>query len=358
MERKHKGLFLKQPKVLTLEEFPTPIPSDEAVLLKVLSVGICHSDLHRWKGEMPCPTDGWRIGAGTHEVVGKVEAKGEKVPNSIQEGQKFLVYFLAQPKVDDKYTRRGLMHHAVTPFTDIWFTGGMQEYLLLHNYRCLVSVEGLRDIYAAPPLACAALTSYGAVKKLKMYVEPEDYVAVIGLGGLGLYALQWVKNFYPYVNLVGIDIRDEVLEYAPKIAKVDVTINAMKEDPVKVLNELTKGEGAKAFIDFVGSTKTVGTYIKAISHFGIYVLVGTMGNEVLLPEAPLFAAKECCFQGSFMGTLQDQYEVVEFARKEKIDYSKVVTRRIRFDPIEVNRAFQELDEGKVIGRQVVIFNKS
>ena len=355
MERKHKGLFLKQPGVLTLEEFPTPVPSDEAVLLKVLSVGICHSDLHRRKGELPCPTEGWKIGAGTHEVAGKVEAKGEKVPDFIQEGKKFLVYFLAQSKVDNKYARRGLMHHAVTPLTDTLFRGGMQEYILLHNYRCLLNIDDLKDIYATPPLACAGLTSYGAVKKLKNYVEPDDYVVVVGLGGLGLYAVQWINILYPYVNLVGVDIKEEALEYASKIAKIDVTINSMNEDPVKVLDELTKGEGVKAFVDFVGSAKTVGPYSRILTHFGIYVLVGTMGNEITLFDSSLFAAKECSLQGSFMGSLQDQYEVVEFARKEKIDYSRIVTRKIKFDPVEVNKAFQELDEGKVIGRQVVIF---
>jgi len=348
--RKHRGLFLKQPRLLVLEEVPTPTPTREAVLIKVLSAGICHSDIHRWKGEMPCP-EGFEAGAGTHEVVGKVEERGEMVPEYIKEGQKVLVYFLRNYREEDKYTRRGLAHHAKTPI----FIGGMQEYVLVPTYHCLISIENLRDIHAAPPLACAALTSYGAVKKLKSYVEPDDYVAIIGLGGLGSYAVQWLRILFPYVNLIGIDVKDEALNFAAKFAKIDVLINAAKEDPAKIINEVTRNDGVKAFIDFVGSTGTINTYIKMLSHLGIYVVVGTMGKEVILPVLHTLIAKEFCLQGSFMGSIQDQYEIVEFARRGLLNYSDVVTRRLKFDPVEVNRAYQDLDEGRVLGRQVVIF---
>lgn len=335
--------------MLVFEEVPTPSPSGEEVLLKVLSAGICHSDVLRWKGEMPCPEE-WRAGAGTHEVVGAVAARGERVPNSLREGQKVLVYPLGLYKEEDEYTIRGLTHHAKS----VARVGGMQEYVLMPHYRCLVSVEGLEDFHAAAPLGCAALTAYGAVKKARYQVEPDDHVAVIGLGGLGLYAVQFVRAFMPNANLIGIDVRENVLDFASKMAKIDTLVNAAKEDPLKAISDATKGKGVKAFIDFVGGTKTVGTYSKALSHLGIYVVVGIMGDEVTLSDMRNLIAKEAVIQGSFMGSMHDQYEVVELARRKIINHSRVVTRRVKFDEQEVNNAFKDLDEGKIIGRQIVV----
>ncbi|MCS7115505.1 MAG: zinc-binding dehydrogenase [Nitrososphaerota archaeon] len=346
---KHVALLLKQPRMLAFAEVPTPHPSGEEVLLKVLSVGICHSDVLRWKGEMPCPEE-WRAGAGTHEVVGAVAACGERVPNSLRMGQRVLVYPLGLYTEDDEYTRRGLTHHA----KKVLRVGGMQEYVLLPHYRCLVSLEGLDDFHAAAPLGCAALTAYGAVKKVKYHVESDDYVAVIGLGGLGLYAVQFIKALMPYVNLIGIDIRDNVLDFASKMAKMDVLVNAAKEDPLKVIGNATKGRGVKALVDFVGGTKTVGTYVKAISHLGIYVIVGIMDDEVMLSDMRNLIAKEVMIHGSFMGSMHDQYEVVDLAKRKIVNHSSVVTRRLKFDAQEVNNAFRDLDEGKIIGRQIVV----
>lgn len=163
-QHSHFALVLKKPETLAFEEVSTPYPSGEQVLIKVLSAGICHSDVLRWKGEMPCP-DEWRAGAGTHEIVGSVAAMGERVPNSLKEGLKVLVYPLGLYSRDDEFTRKGLTHHAKT----VARVGGMQEYVLLPHYRCLVSIEGLEDFHAAAPLGCAALTAYGAVKKVRHY---------------------------------------------------------------------------------------------------------------------------------------------------------------------------------------------
>lgn len=345
--KKHKAIILKQPRVLVLEEVPTQMPTDEAVLLKVISVGICHSDLHRWRGDLPCPEER-RIGAGAHEVIGEIVARGKKVPEEFKEGLKVLVCSQAIYTNEDQYTRRGLTHHAKNRFF-----GGMQEYLLLPHYRCLVSIEGLRDIYAAATLTCAGLTSYGAVKKLKRFALPGDYVVIVGLGGLGLYAAQWVNLFMPHVKLIGVDRRSPVLDFASKIAKFEVLLSSTKDDPINAIKDITGGEGVRGIIDFVGSHETISAYMSAISHLGAYIIVGVMGNEIIIPSLRDFVTKEIAVQGSFMGSLQDQYEVVELARRGLVNYEAIVTRRLKFNLEEINNAFKDFDDGKILGRQII-----
>ncbi|MBS7641496.1 MAG: zinc-binding dehydrogenase [Candidatus Bathyarchaeia archaeon] len=349
--KKHKAILLKQPYTLVLEEIPTPTPSGEAVLLRVLSAGICHSDVLRWRGELPCP-EGRRAGAGTHEVVGEIVARGEEVPEPFKEGLKVLVCSQATYIKEDQYTRVGLTHH-----TKNEFFGGMQEYILLPHYRCLVSVEGLEDIHAAAPLACAGLTAYGAIKKLRCFIKPGDHVAIIGLGGLGLYAAQWANTLMPYAKLIGVDLKEEALNFASKIAKFSMLINASKEDPIKVINDAVGGEGIRGVVDFVGKPETISKYLNVVGHLGAYIIVGVMGDKITILNLRDIVTKEITIQGSFMGSLQDQYEVVEFARSGLINYRAVVTRRLKFDVEEVSKAFIDLDQGKVIGRQIVEISK-
>jgi D-arabinose 1-dehydrogenase-like Zn-dependent alcohol dehydrogenase len=348
--KKHRAIMLKQPKVLVLEEVPTPTPSGESVLIKVLSAGICHSDVLRWRGELPCPEER-RAGTGTHEVVGEIVAKGENVPDTFKEGLKVLVCSQAIYLKEDQYTRVGLTHH-----TKNEFFGGMQEYILLPHYRCLINVEGLDDVYAAAPLACAGLTSYGAVKKLRVFIKPGDYVVVVGLGGLGLYAVQWINIFMPYVKLIGVDIRENVLNFASKIAKFETLINAIKEDPIKAVNEITENKGVRGIIDIVGTPETVGRYLNLVSHLGVYIIVGVMGDKLVIPNLREIVTKEVVIQGSFMGSLQDQYEVVELAKERLIDYKTLVSKRLKFDVEEINKAFMDMEQGKIVGRQIVQFS--
>jgi len=346
---KHKAAFHKEyGKPLVIEDVITPIPKDEEVLLKTISVGICHSDVHIWKGEASWPLPM----IPCHEVIGRVAVKGDRVPENVRIGETAIFYYAVYTE-EDKYTRRGLTQHAKTMKH---YMGGLQEYILIPHYKFLVNADGLKDLPAAAPLGCAALSAYGAVKKIRHEVEPDDYVAVIGLGGLGIFALQWIKIFVPQVNIIGIDIREEALNFSSRIVKVDELINASKEDPAKAIENITRGEGVKAVIDFVGSSETLSTYIKTLSPLGIYVLVGLAGIRGLtLPSSFTILDLECKIQGNSMGSLPDLYDVVDFARRGRLNYIDVVTKRWRFNAEEINTAFKELHEGKVLGRQVIVF---
>ncbi len=229
--------------------------------------------------------------------------------------------------------------------------GGLQEYLAT-NYKFLVDVDGLEDIPALAPLGCAALTTYRAAKRIRPYIEPEDYVVVVGLGGLGSYAVQWVKSLMPYSRLVGIDVRDETLEFTSKLANIDVLINASKEDPIKVLNELTRGLGVKAVIDLVGSPEVVSKYINIVDTLGVYMIVGLMGAPNVPIPRPRIVRSEITVTGTYTGSLPDQHEVISLVKRGLVKYREVVTRRYKFE--EVNEAFNALKESKVVGRTVVL----
>ncbi|MDT7889993.1 MAG: zinc-binding dehydrogenase [Desulfurococcales archaeon] len=352
---KHRAALLREfGKPLSIEYIDTPIPSDYGVLLKVISAGICHSDIHLWAGDyrpIGIPKSlPWML---SHEIVGIVVGKGDKVPESIGIGSKMLVYAW-QYAEEDKYTLSGYTQLAKkrARLTIDVPNGGLQEYIYVQHYRFTLNIDDLSDPQAASPLACAGLTTYNAVKKARQYIDPDDYVLVVGLGGLGSYAVQWVRRLMPYTNLIVADVREEAIDFASKLAKIDAAINPSKEDPVKALFEITRGEGVKAVLDIVGLPQTINTYIKAVAKLGIYVIIGLMGYEAPIPVHHI-VRNEVKIVGNYTGSLRDQLEVLELARRGLINYRDVISKRYRFE--EVNEAIGAVASGKHLGRVIVIF---
>lgn len=351
----YKAAFLtKFKEPLEMGKVKTKFPVGDQVLIKVVGAGICHSDVHVWEGI-------WYKGGApqklphiqSHEISGKIVVKGENVPENIKIGDSVLVYPW-QWLEDDRYTIRGLTNIASRPVVPgINIDGGFQEYFLVSHYKYIVNANGISDLAALSPMSCGGLTTYRAVKKLKETIEPDDFIAVIGLGGLGSYALQYLRLLYPQTNLIGIDIRNDSIEFAEKIVKMEAAINSKLEDVNVRINEITHGKGLKGVIDLVGKG-TLSTYSKMLSKEGTYVIVGLMGTNELESISPFYTVlMEKTIKGSYVGTLAEQQEVVALAKKGFIDYVKPISSRLTLE--NASQGILDLHDGKVLGRQVVVF---
>ncbi len=349
----HNAIFLKQFKApLEMGKAETKLPVQDQVLIKVAGAGICHSDVHVWEGI-------WQKGGApeklphilSHEISGTIVEKGEQVPDTFKVGDNVLVYPW-QWKYDDKYTAKGLTNVANSPIVPgINVDGGFQEYFLVKSYKYLVNANGIDDIAAIAPLSCGGLTTYRAVKKAVPYLEPDDYVAIIGLGGLGSYAVQYLKLFAPFTNIIGIDTKDDSIEFVDGISKLNYAINIKKMDPKGEIRKIVGRNGLKTVIDLVGRG-TVGLYSDLLGKEGIYVLVGLMGleKEEITPFNTVFT--ERTITGSYVGTLSEQIEVVNLAKKGLLNYKKPISKTLKLS--EAYEGIINLEEQKAVGRQVVI----
>ncbi|WMT51666.1 MAG: alcohol dehydrogenase catalytic domain-containing protein [Ferroplasma sp.] len=352
---RHRAAFLvdfKSP--LEMGYTDTAIPVGNQVLIRVSGAGICHSDVHVWEGI-------WYKGGSpgklphiqSHEISGTVAAIGDSVPERIKPGDPVLVYPW-QWLEDDRYTAAGLTNVPDRPVVPgINIDGGFQEYFLVSHYRYLVDARGIEDLPALAPLSCGGLTTYRAVKKLDGKLQPDDYVAVVGLGGLGSYAVQYLRLLFPQVNIIGADIREDSIEFAEGICRMDGYINPASGDTNKAITEITRGHGFRGVIDLVGKG-TLSIYSRALSKEGIYVMVGLMGTGIQESISPFFTVSmEKTITGSYVGTLSEQHEVVDLARKGLINYRKPVSSRIALE--NASKGLQNLEDGKALGRQVVVF---
>ena len=343
--------IIRPKEPLTIESVQTPKPKGAQVLVKVISTGVCHSDLHLWEGGYSGPAGvimkvedrgvKFPLIPG-HEVAGIVESLGEDV-EGFKTGESIIVY----PWIGDGLCpacRVGEENLCDNPRSlGVYQDGGYAEYVLVPHYKYLVRIDE-KSVNEVASLSCSGLTAFSAIKNSG--VKPEEFLVIVGAGGLGLMGVQIARTLTNSTIAV-LDLDDKRLEEARKLG-AHYTINSMSKDPVKEVKDLTNGLGADAIVDFVNASKTVGTDLNLLRKRGRLVLVGLFGGSVELNLAlmPLRAFK---IIGSYTGKYTDLVELVSLAKKGVI--RSIVSRRFKLD--EANDALSQLKAGKIIGRAVI-----
>ena len=344
---------------LTISESETPIPRGNQVLVKVRSVGVCHSDLHLWEG-------GYDLGDGQimkvtdrgvkypvtpgHEIVGTVEKIGDGVSGT-SIGDEVLVF----PWIgcgECPACMEGDENLCDTPKSmGVFQDGGYSDYTLVPHFKYLAKLDGV-DPDAATSLACSGLTAYNAVKKANMH-SPE-YLVIVGAGGLGLMAIQIAKAITK-AKIICIDNDDKKFDTAKKMGadfvvntSVTGSISTGVGSPTDKIISICNGKGADSVIDFVNAPQTVKVGLGSLRKRGNLVLVGLFGGslELSLVTIPL---KSITIRGVYTGNYSDMVELLDLARKGIID--PVISKKYTLD--EASNALEDLRARKIIGRAVI-----
>jgi S-(hydroxymethyl)glutathione dehydrogenase/alcohol dehydrogenase len=201
-------------------------------------------------------------------------------------------------------------------------------------------------------LGCAVLTGVGAVINAA-HVQPGATVVVIGLGGVGLSALQGAR-LAGAERLIAVDRSMAKEPLARRCGATDV-IEA-SADLAKQVRALTGGRGADHAIECVGSAETIRAAWSATRRGGDVTVVGMGGRDDSVSfnalEIPYFARTlRGCMYGS-SDPRRDIVRLLEHVRRGRIDLETLVTARIGLD--EVGEAFAALSRGDG-GRSLVVF---
>ncbi|MEK6243883.1 MAG: alcohol dehydrogenase [Pseudomonadota bacterium] len=346
--------FLEHGKPLQKVLQDTPKPKGTEVLVRITRSGVCHSDLHIWDGyfdwgggkrfyvkERGCIPP-FTLG---HEPFGVVEAFGPKAKN-VRIGQKRIVFpWIGCGKC--AICKSGQDNYCVSGsrFLGVNRPGAYASHVLIPHPKYLVDSSGIDDAFAST-LACSGLTTYSATAKLPE-LGPQDWVAVIGCGGLGLVCVS-VLRAKGVKNLIACDIDPAKLAAAKKLG-AKLTLDTRAPDAAQTLQALALGQLAGA-IDLVGMPATAALGLGALRKGGRYVLCGLFGGELVHPLPP-FAQRAIGLVGSYVGNLQELKEVVALAKKKKLKATPVTTRPAS----EVTAILEDLKAGKVLGRVVLAF---
>ncbi len=324
---------------LSLQEVPVPVVGSDGVLVRVGGAGLCHSDLHALRGRLRnLPRLPVTLG---HENAGWVEAAGPDA-EGVSVGDAVVVYG-GWGCGTCTVCRRGAEQLCdLARWVGFGPDGGFAELLLVKHARYLVPIHDL-DPAEAAPLADAALTPYRAVRRLARWVAPTDTVAVIGAGGLGQFAIQFLR-LLTGVRIVAVDVDPRKLLRAEQLGAHDA-VDASRGDAARSIR--AAGDGAAAVLDFVGSDETLLLAADLIATGGSITLVGLAGGT--LPFSFQSVAPEVRVGTSTWGTLGELADVVGLARRGDL---VVDVERI---PMEgINQAFDRLERGEVSGRAVLV----
>ncbi|OGO01152.1 MAG: hypothetical protein A2Y90_04945 [Chloroflexi bacterium RBG_13_52_12] len=201
-------------------------------------------------------------------------------------------------------------------------------------------------------LACGVITGFGAVVN-RAKVEPMSSCVIIGVGGVGLNAVQGaaISGAYP---VIAVDISDKKLK-AAKTFGATHTVNSSKKDPVKEIMGMIGGGADYAFIT-VGSTAAIMQGFSMLGPRGMAVIVGLPKFTDSLTLSPfMFIKDERVLTGSYMGTTQLQTEIpklVELYKGGILKLDELITARYPLE--DINKAIELVEKGEAL-RNVITF---
>ena len=265
------------------EEVPDPeITDDGDAIVRVDATTICGTDLHILKGDVPEVHEGRVLG---HEAVGTVEEVGDGV-HTMTPGDRVLVSCISACGTC-RFCREGRYGQCLGGGG--WILGhtidGTQAEYVRVPYADMSTYQLPSGVSDEEILMLADILPTGyEVGVLAGGVRPGDIVAVVGAGPVGLAAIAGAQLFSPG-HVVAIDLSDARLE-AAKHFGADVIVNNSRQDPLRVIRDLT-GDlagrlGADVSIEAVGTPATFELAVKLIRPCGRIANIGVHGQAAPL----------------------------------------------------------------------------
>lgn len=218
----------------------------------------------------------------------------------------------------------------------------------------VVKISTTIPLELAALIGCAVVSGYGAANRVAA-IRPDDVVVVVGVGGVGLNAVQGAR-LAGAETIVAVDRVPWKLDLARQFGATDAF--EASDHTRKEVDALTEGRGADVVIEAVGTNTTILTAIRLARRGGHVVIIGApqqksempfaIGDEVLRPGRTITG----CLYGN--ADIQADFPaLVGLYEEGSLLLEELVSRRITLD--EVNRALDDLHEGRV-ARSLVVYD--
>ena len=338
--------LLKEQTQPEFQEVPEPHAGPGQVVVKVAGSGLCHTDFtvisrerNYWKDEPPPFTLG-------HEIAGWVEELGSGV-KGFQRGEAVAVNPSWASCGRCHMCRSGeenfCLYQKAIRAPGVGYDGGHAPYVLVPESRFLVPIGDLDPIEAAP-LTDAGLTTYTAIKSALPVIYPGSTAVVIGIGGLGFYAVQLLRQLTG-ARIVAVATREARLKLALEYG----ADNAIKSGPEAAdqIREITGGIGAAFVLDCVGVNDTLTTGVTVLSWRGRLAMVGAGGGSIPFDffKVPPGAQLVTSLNGGGVALK----EIVDMAA-----LGRIKTLADRYPLSAVKQAYDDFKQGHLVGRAVVV----
>jgi len=325
---------------LVMKDLPRPEIGPDEALVRVRNVGVCGTDLKIRAGRLGLDVLPLVMG---HEVAGEVAEVGSQVSDFAPGDRVAVAFYITCGRC--QFCREGretlcmdVRQHGFS------VDGGLADYMKTPAVN-LCRVPDHVPLDQACILADAVSTSYHAVTK-RAQVRPGNTVVLVGVGGVGLHALQMARLAGGWT--VAVDINEERLKLAQELG-ADAVIDARSGPFHEEVMQLTGGEGADVVLEFVSNQDTLPSSYRSLKRAGRLVFVG------YVPEIPMslmpheMVRNELEILGSRATTKQELQETMTLVSQGRI---RPIVDQI-FSLENVESAFDALRQGRSLGRNVV-----
>ncbi|KAK6459149.1 alcohol dehydrogenase 2 [Scheffersomyces xylosifermentans] len=330
---------------LLYKDIPVPTPKPNELLINVKYSGVCHTDLHAWKGDWPLGTKLPLVGG--HEGAGVVVALGENV-TGWEIGDYAGIKWINGSCLQCEYCRTA--HESNCPDADLsgyTHDGSFQQYATADAVQAARIPKGT-DLALVSPILCAGITVYKALKTADLTAG--QWVAISGAaGGLGSLAIQYAKAMG--YRVVGIDGGADKGEFAKSLgAEVFVDFTKTKDVVGDVLK--ATGGGAHGVINVSVSELAMQQSVDYVRPTGTVVLVGLPAGAKVSASVFSSVVRTISIKGSYVGNRADSAEAIDFFSRGLI---KCPIKIVGLS--ELANVYELMEQGKILGRYVVDTSK-
>ncbi|MZQ99403.1 MAG: alcohol dehydrogenase catalytic domain-containing protein [Acidaminobacter sp.] len=316
-----KAIRFTGPETMEYVDVPKPVIEDDEVLIKVMAVGICGTDLELFSGEMPYIKNGlttYPLIPG-HEWSGQIVEIGSKVTGF---------------KVGDRVTgdvsigcgncsmcmtgRFNLCPNRRVVGSYRNYDGAFAEYLKL-PYRHVYPLPNDLSYEEAALIEPAATAAYGV---MKAGIGLGETVLVIGDGPIGLLSVQTaVLSGASKVFLIGS--WEEKLKLGIDMG-ASIALNYRNGDIVEVIQEKTQFKGVDVVIETSGSTKAFNQSLRLLKPGGKIVLLSIYTSSEFMAEINSIVSKDAEVIG-VLASCNSFKPTIELLSAGKIDVLPLIT---------------------------------
>ncbi|SCU90626.1 LADA_0F05380g1_1 [Lachancea dasiensis] len=339
------AVFYENNGPVEYKEIDVPTPKANELLINIKYSGVCHTDLHAWKGDWPLAVKLPLVGG--HEGAGVVVGMGENVKNwkiGDYAGVKWLNGSCMSCESCELGNESNCADADLSGYTH---DGSFQQYCTADAVQAAKIPQGT-DLAEVAPILCAGVTVYKALKSARL--QAGDWVAISGAcGGLGSLAIQYAKAMgYRVLGIDGGDGKEELFRQLGGEVFIDFrTSKNIVEDVVKVTNG-----GAHGVINVSVSEGAIGASTEYVRANGTVVLVGLPAGAKCKSDVFNQVVKSTSITGSYVGNRADTREALDFFARG------LVKSPIKLCGLsELPEVYEKMEKGLIVGRYVVDTSK-
>lgn len=324
-----KAALLNAPRNIRMDEVSEPTLKEGEVLIKPHMVGICGSDITRYRKGIKVP---YPLVMG-HECCGHIVQLGSGVTD-LTIGQRIVICpnFGCGNCFMCRVGRENLCANNVS--LGVTVDGCFAEYVKVPERYIWPIADHISDEEGAAvePLAVA-------VKAVRRMGNPlGKRVLIFGAGPIGLFLLQVAKQAGATVFLA--DLIEERLSLGKELG-ADSVINVNREVIKEKVLPMTEGKGMDAVVEAAGGAKTFEQAIEIVKPGGRIILVGLSPDVTNISSDPI-VRKEIEIFGSFIYSHKDFCQAIQLISEGRVKVAPLITHR--FSLKDIAMAFDIADK--------------